>query len=398
MRRLPAVPVSLLGLWLLIAAGTNVPIEGLDDPSEPLPTLATEVVFSKDLGEDGPERQLAVAADGRIYIANQSTSEVHRYSAVGNLLQRVEVQGQGIGDVSQPVQQVAVADGRVYTSAGFTDQSILVHDAELQVEERIEVGSGFFGMAAFGDQLLAAVVESESRKITLKQRVDGAFTAYHPLSRSISPIEDPAAQLGLLAADENLAVYAYLFSNTIDLFDSSGEEVHRVATQLPGDVPEVLPDEIPFSDIPPIFYADESLEPLIRGVAVAHGHAFVLGGSVDSTRAHTVYVFRPDGTAVATIPLEEAGTGANAFDVRDGHLYYLTAHGHLRMLRVDLEPLGIANPEPQWTTLGVTLVDCVQAAVDTHEGDALRDASRACLQAYCEGGGEGPQCAEILRR
>ena len=73
-------------------------------------------------------------------------------------------------------------------------------------------------------------------------------------------------------------------------------------------------------------------------------HAFVLGGSVDSTRAHTVYVFRPDGKAVATIPLEETGHGANAFDVRDGHLYYRTAHGHLRMLRVDLEPLGIATP------------------------------------------------------
>ena len=398
MRRLSAIPLSLLGLWLLIAAGTTAPIEGLADRPEPLATLATEIVFSKDLGGDGPEHQLAVAADGRIYMANQYTSEVHRYSPVGNLLQRVEVEGRGLGDLSRPVQQVAVAGGRVYTSAGFTDQSILVHDEELQVQERIDVGSGFFGMVAFGDQLLAAVVNSESRKIMLKQRVDGAFTAYHPLSRSTSPIDDPAAQIGLLAGEENLAVYAYLFSNTIDLFDSSGAEVHSVVTRLPGDVPEVLPDEIPFSDIPPIFYADESLEPLIRGVAVAHGHAFVQGGGVDSTRAHTVYVFRPDGKAVATIPLEDAGDGANAFDVRDGHLYYRTADGHLRMVRVDLEPLGIANPEPQWTAHGVTLVDCIQSAVDTHEGGALVEAMRACQQAYCEGGGEGPQCAEILRR
>ncbi len=331
-------------------------------------------------------------------MANRSTSEINRYSPVGNLLQRVEVQGQGIGDAPQPVQQVAVAGQRVYTSASFTDQSILVHDEELQAQERIDVGSGFLGMTAFDDQLLAAVFEPESRKITLKQYADGAFAAYQPLSQSTSVLEDPAAPLGLLAGDESLGVYAYFFKNTVELFDSSGDEVRSVVTQLPGDVPDVLPDEIPFSDIPPIFYADWPLEPLIRGVAVAHGHAFVQGGSVDSTRAHTVYVFRPDGQAVATIPLEEAGHGANAFDVRDGHLYYRTAHGHLRMLQVDLEPLGIANPEPRWTANGVMFVDCIQSAVDNLEGDALWRASNACQQAYCDGGGAGPQCAGLMRR
>lgn len=389
---------ALIGFGILVAAGVTASHDGPGDTPDPLPALATEIVFSKDLGGDGPEHQLAVADDGRIYMANQSTSEVHRYSPVGHLLQRVAVQGQGIGDVSQPVQQVAVAGQRVYTSAGFTDPSILVHDEELQVQERIDVNGVFFGMAAFGDQVLAAVLDPESWRITLKQYGDGAFAAYQPLSRRTTVHEDPAAQLGLLAGDENLQVYAYFFNNTIDLFDSSGEAVYRVVTRLPGDVPEVLPDEIPFSDIPPIFYADESPEPLIRGVAVAHGHAFVLGGSVDSTRAHTVYVFRPDGEAVATIPLEEAGGGANAFDVRDGHLYYRTTHGHLRKLRVDLEPLGIANPEPRWTACGVAFVDCIQSAVDNHEGEALWRASNACQQTYCDCGGEGPQCAEITDR
>ena len=208
---------ALIGLGLLSAVGVNAPHDGPGDPPGPLPALATEIVFSKDLGEDGPEHQLAVAADGRIYMANRSTSEINRYSPVGNLLQRVEVQGQGIGDAPQPVQQVAVAGQRVYTSASFTDQSILVHDEELQAQERIDVGSGFLGMTAFDDQLLAAVFEPESRKITLKQYADGAFAAYQPLSQSTSVLEDPAAPLGLLAGDESLGVYAYFFKNTVEL-------------------------------------------------------------------------------------------------------------------------------------------------------------------------------------
>ena len=151
MRFLFGILSALIGLGLLAAAGVNAPHDGPGDPPDPLPVLKTEMVFSKDLVEDGPEHQLSVAADGRIYMANRFTSEVNRYSPAGNLLQQVEVEGQGIGDIPQPVQQVAVAGQWVYTSASFTDRSILVHDDELQVQERIDVENGFFGMPAFGD-------------------------------------------------------------------------------------------------------------------------------------------------------------------------------------------------------------------------------------------------------
>ena len=68
------------------------------------------------------------------------------------------------------------------------------------------------------------------------------------------------------------------------------------------------------------------------------------------------------------------------------------------MLRVDLEPLGIANPELRWTACGVAFVDCIQSAVNNLVGDALWRASNACQQAYCEGGGAAPQCAGLMQR
>jgi len=69
----------LVGLLCLVLLGG---CQGEPDPEEneaALPELATELVFSVDLGEDGPRRQLTVAGDGGFYMANRFTYEVYEF-------------------------------------------------------------------------------------------------------------------------------------------------------------------------------------------------------------------------------------------------------------------------------------------------------------------------------
>lgn len=365
-----------------------------------LPKLTTELVFSVDLDEDGPRRQLTVAEDGRFYMANRFTYEVYEFSPLGEVQRRVGSEGEGPGEFSQPLEQVVVVGGRVFASGSFTDRSINVFDENLMFKESIDVGGQFFGMSVHGDAVLVAVMDTDTGQLELRRYTGEGFETFQPLSQQQSIHGNPSVifrNVGFLASDANLVAYAYWFENAIELFDTSGPTVQSVSAQLPVSGVDVgWGDTLP-EGIPQGLGGDAPTATMTRGVAVDQGHAFVLGGSADSTLEHTVFVFRADGTPVATIPLDVAGDGGNAFDVSDGHLYYRTAEGQLRMLWLDLEPLGVENPERRWTACGVTMRNCFQRALD-EGGEEMQQQVQACREAYCDCAGDVSQCQEVAGR
>jgi len=384
----------LVGLLCLVLLGG---CQGEPDPEEneaALPELATELVFSVDLGEDGPRRQLTVAGDGGFYMANRFTYEVYEFSPLGEVLQRVGSQGEGPGEFSQPLEQVVVAGGRVFASGSFTDRSINVFDENLMFEESMSAGGQFFGMSVHNDALLGAVLNTDTGQLEIKRYTVEGFETFQLLSQQRSIRDDPSAifrNVGFLASDATLIAYAYIMENAIELFDTSGDEVRRGTAQLPvRDVAVEWEDNLP-EGLPRNLRNDIPTATMTRGVAVDQGHAFVLGGTADSTLEHTVFVFRADGTPVATIPLDVAGDGGNAFDVSDGHLYYRTSEGQLRMLWLDLEPLGVENPERRWTACGVTMRNCFQRALD-EGGEERQQQVQACREAYCDCAGDVSAC------
>jgi|GEM_PF-1864075 len=390
----------LVGLLCLVLLGACQEEPDPEENETALPELATERVFSVDLDEDGPRRQLTVAGDGGFYMANRFTYEVYEFSPLGEVQRRVGSEGEGPGEFSQPLEQVVVVGGRVFASGSFTDRSINVFDENLMFKESIDVGGQFFGMSAYGDELLAAVLNTDTGRLEIKRYTVEGFETFQLLSQQRSIRDDPSAifrNVGFLASDATLIAYAYIMENAIELFDTSGDEVRRVTAQLPvRDVEVEWEDNLP-EGVPRNLRNDIPTATMTRGVAVDQGHAFVLGGSADSTLEHTVFVFRADGTPVATIPLDVAGDGGNAFDVSDGHLYYRTAEGQLRMLWVDLEPLGIENPERRWTACGVTMRNCFQRALD-EGGEEMQQQVQACREAYCDCAGDVSQCQEVAGR
>jgi hypothetical protein len=275
----------------------------------------------------GPEANLlflwtsvAVDGDDNVYFSDALDYSIKKFGPDGELLKKTGRRGSGPG-AFEKTAGVAVIGDFVYAWDLYA-RALQVFDRDLVYQKTLPMPGNVDGLAALADGRIAAAVRpSYDRPMIV------VFTPEGKMIREFSLVDpgNPASTgtVSLAAGPSGEFYLGYLFRDLIEKRGAGGERVWARTPMTTG--------RSPAADVQGFSFPSETC--VLNLARDGRGRIYVLGGTKAAHKGRDIYVFNPDGSAVATLVLPEPSYSVY-FDRRD--FLYVSADGGVTMKKYRL--------------------------------------------------------------
>ena len=260
---------------------------------------ATRVKLEEISSIGGPESDalflwttVSVDPEGNAYFSDALDCSIKKFGPDGVLLKKVGRPGQGPGEFNKPTG-VAVIGDRVY-AWDLYGAALQVFDRDLVFQKTIAMPGTVDGLAALpGGRVAACVRPSYLLAKVIVYTPDGAPVREFIVADSTGREIFGSVRMEIDRSGE--FYFGYLFRDLLEKRDAEGRRIWSRAAI--GGGPN------PVDDIKGLKIPSETCVLSLAGDG--RGRIYVLGGSLAAHHGRDVFVFRPDGSPLASFLLPE---------------------------------------------------------------------------------------------
>ncbi|MCX6565573.1 MAG: hypothetical protein NTW38_03985 [Candidatus Aminicenantes bacterium] len=258
---------------------------------------------------------ISVDPEDNVFFSDALDCSIKKFGPDGVLLKKAGRKGQGPGEFEKPAG-VAVIGDQVYAWDLF-GRALQVFDRNLVYRETLLMPGTVDGLAGFpGGRVAACIRPSYTQAKVVVFSPDGTPVREFALSDPKDPTLFGTVSFAVDPSGESY--FGYLFRDLVEKRSAAGERIW--ARTAIGAGPSAVNDVQGFK-VP----SETCILSLARD---GQGRVFILGGTKAVHQGRDVFVFRPDGSVLASLVLPEP-SHTLYFDHRDR--LYVSADGGVTM-------------------------------------------------------------------